>query len=475
MRKNSSPSHRLAASLTSTLVFALVVLAVVGGCTSDSANPVGADLQETSIDVTLAELTEDQFEDFGVLAVQDPDVPLDETEVLYLGTSDTEQSAILVDYDFSFLDHPDNEELLPFLTRENISSVKIQLIMLEWYTPWRGGSSPSDPGYIPPVVKEWPGAPKYLDVHQLVAPYDTLSYPGAEPQYIPNPISKPRDEPYTDSLVWIECEKMIVLEWLENRAEVGIIIREGTGSTPGILGFTSKEMKHGGSTLPQEHEDVTLGVALIIGLYEQPDSWPSGQQFLTVSPLADVSTWHELQDPYTDPDEGVMVRTHLRSYPMLRFNLDSLPPNARINRANLVVYNDTSRSEGHRTVLTCSELPPAFAPPGVTNIDLGDFEPEIYFLHGSGSWQPEHLSEHELKFNVTTSIQRYVNSVYEGERGFLLAAGEFFFASFNSNPDPDFWFTKWIFFGAAADSALRPRLEISYTLLDELSDPEGTR
>ena len=474
MRKNSSSSHRLATSLASTLVSALLTLAVVGGCSSDSANPVGADLQETSIDVTLAELTLEEIQDFGVLAVQDPDVPLDETEVLYFGTSDTEESAILTNYDFSFLDHPDNEELLPFLTRANIVSTRFQLIMLEWYTPWRGGPSPSDPDYIPPLVKEWPGAPKYFDVHELTAPYDTLSYPGAEPQYDSTPISERPDEPSANSPIWVDCDKSTVLEWIETRAKVGIIVREGSGSTPGIVGFASKEMRHGGSTLPLEHEDVTLGVALLINLAEQPESWPSGQQALVVEPVADVSTWHRLQDPYIDVDEGVMVRTHLRSYPMIRFNLDALPTNARINRANLVVHNDTSRSEGHRTVLTCSELPPAFAPPGVVTIDLGDLEPEIYFLHGLGSGQPEHLTEHELSFNVTSSIQRYVNSVYEGDRGFLLAAGEFFFTGFNSNPDPDFWFTKWIFYGAAADSNLRPRLDISYTLIDELSHPEGT-
>ena len=98
MRKNSRSSYRLASSLASTLVLTLLTLAVIGGCSSDSANPVGADLQETSIDVTLTELTLAEIQDFGVLAVQDPDVPLDETEVLYFGISDTEESAILANY-----------------------------------------------------------------------------------------------------------------------------------------------------------------------------------------------------------------------------------------------------------------------------------------------------------------------------------------------------------------------------------------
>ena len=93
-------------------------------------------------------------------------------------------------------------------------------------------------------------------------------------------------------------------------------------------------------------------------------------------------------------------------------------------------------------------------------------------MSGNGRWEPEHKSEHELRLNVTSSVQRFVNGAYEGDRGFVICAGEYFFPGFNSNPDPDFWFTKWIFFGTDADADLRPRLEISYTRDSELDPPE---
>lgn len=474
MPKLPRPHPRLAALATTAAAATLLLLALASGCTSDTSNPLGAGLAETVIDTVLAPLAIDQVTDFGVLAVSDPRVPLDQTEVLYIGSTGTEQSSILVNYDFSVLDHPDSAYLLPFLAEDNIASAEIRLYMLTWYTPWRGGASPGDEDFVEPVVKLWPGSAKYYDVHELDAPFDTLSYPGPEPSYTSATINEIGNEPQKDGPVVIGCVVEPIAAWLAARREVGVIIREGSGSEPGLLGFASKEMVHGGSTLPQLNAGVTLGAALRLRLINTPDSWVSDRQYAIFGPSADVPTWHQLQQPYTNPAEGVMVRTHLRSYPLIRFALGALPPNVRINRANLVVVNDTLRSEGHRTVLTCSEIRPDFAPPGETTVLLRDLEPEINFMAGNGTWEPEHKTDHELTFNVTASIQRFVNGAYEGERGFVIAAGEYFFPGFNSNPDPDFWFTKWIFFGVDAEPDLRPRLEISYTRLDELDPPEVT-
>ncbi len=447
-----------------------VLLALGGGCTSDAPNQVGAELAETEIDTTLRALTEDQIVHYGVLDIAEAGAPLDATEVLYFGSNGTEATSILANYDFSVLAHPDSAYLLPYLTAENIRSVKVDLIMLDWYSPFHGAATDTSDSTYVPIVKDWYGAAKYYDVHELLAPFDTLTYPAAEPPFATGRLNATTELLGTSGLIEIDCVPDRFVTWIAQRARVGIIIREGIGSQPGLLGFASKEMVHGGSTLPTLNAQVELGPALIIGLETTPDSWSADRQALVIGPAADVTTWHQIEDPSTDPDQAVMVRTHLRSYPVIRFDLGNLPPNVRINRANLVVVNDTTRSIGHRTVLTCSEIPPEFAPPGRTTVGLADLEPEIYFLYGNGTWEPTHLTEHELKFNVTASIQRRVNDAYEGDRGFLLAAGEYFFPGFNSDPDPDFWFTKWVFFGAAADSALRPRLEISYTRLGELDD-----
>jgi hypothetical protein len=453
----------------------LAALTVGGGCTSEDPNPVGVDLRETSIDSSLVSLRASSVVGYGVLDVTDPDVPHDQTEVLYLGNNATESSSILASYDFTVLDHPDSAYLLPYVTVENVVAVDIVLYMLTWYEPYRGLDPPDpDDETYDPVVRPWLGAQKYYDVHALVAPLDTLRYPDDEPAYEGALLSLPASEPEPASgPIFIDLSAGLVVERLLTRDPLGVIIREGTGSDPGILGFASKEMVHGGSTLPTLNAQVVLGPALRLRLDQTPDEWASDRQYLILGPVADVCTWHRVEPVSTDPSDAIMVRTHLRSYPAVSFDLSALPPDVRVNRAQLVVVNDTTRSYGHRTVLTCSELPVEFAPGGRTTVGLDDFAPEVFLLDGNGTWEPEHLSEIELRFDVTQSIQRAINGAYEGERAFLLAAGEYFFPGWNADPDPDFWFTKWVFHGTGAAAELQPRLEISYSRLDELSDPEA--
>ncbi len=451
----------------------LVLLAcgLAGGCGSDDPNPVGVGLGETGIDTVLWSLTRAQIAHLGVFDIADPAAPLDQADVVYLGSTGPDASSILANYDFSVFDHPDSAYLLPFLEPSNISEVDIALYMLTWYSPHHGGSAPDPDDPDASLLKPWGGARKFYDVHALVAPFDTLSSPGPEPAFAPQLLSLTTTEPAAASgTIFVRVNPTPFITWLQARQHVGVIIREGQGSEPGLLGFASKEMRYGGSTLPTLAAQTVLGPALRLRLLETPDAWPSSRRYLVLRPAADASTWHQLEDPITDPDQGLMVRTHLRSYPVVRFDLAGLPPNIRINRANLVVVNDTSRSLGHRTVLTCSEIRADFVPDGRTTIALDDLAPEIFLLAGNGSWEPEHRSEHEFTFNVTSLLQRTVNGAYDGDRAFLLATGERIFSGWQSTPGPGFWFTKWVFFGAAAAPELRPRLEISYTRIADLDD-----
>ncbi len=452
------------------LLAMLLALALAAGCSSEDANPVGANLAETAIDSALVALTASAVTDFGVLDVVDPDVPHDETEVLYLGSQGPEASSILASYDFTVLDHPDSAYLLPFLTEENIVAADIILYLLTWYEPDRGVDIP-DSGFTP-VVEPWPGSRKFYEVHALTAPLDTLAYPAGEPGFDSALLNRGAPElADANGPIFVSLSPGPVVERLLARERLDVIIREGAGSEPGLLGFASKEMAHGGSTLPLLNAQVVLGPALRLRPEVVPEEWSSDRQYLILGPRADVSTFHQLEQTSTDPAAAAMVRTHRRSYPAIRFDLAGLPANVRINRAHLVVVNDTSRSYGHRTVLACSEVPVDFVPDGRTTVSLDDIAPEVFLLDGNGSWQPEHLSEHTLRFDVTQSLQRGINGAFSGERSFLLTAGEYFLPGWNSDPDPDFWFTKWVFHGTAAAPELRPRLEISYTRLDELTDP----
>ncbi len=464
----SSPRRRQA--VVACLPLVLLALALGGGCGGEDPNPVGAGLGETTIDTTLQALTRSRIAHLGVLDIVEPGSPLDGTEVLYLGSTGPDASSILINYDFTVFDHPDSSYLLPFLTEANIEGVEIILYLLTWFEPNRGQAQPDTGSAGDALLKPWPGSRKFYDVYALPAPFDTLSYPGPEPAVDPqSALNQGRELASARGPISVPCRPEPFLDWIRERRRVGVLIREGPGSDPGLLGFASKEMRHGGSTLPTLAAQTVLGPALRLRLRDQPLQWDAGRRNLVLGPAADNSTWHQLEEPSTDPDAGIMVRTHLRSYPVLRFDLSGLPRDVRINRANLVVVNDTSRSLGHKSVLTCSEIPAAFAPSGRTTVNLADIEPEIFFLFGNGTWEPEHLTEHELAFNVTASVQRYVNGAYAGDRGFLLAAGESVFPGWRSDPKPDFWFTKWMFHGAQAAAELRPRLEISYTLLSELS------
>ena len=144
-----------ARGLASGLSLGALALALLGGCNSDTPNGVGADLAGTVIDTTLCALTEDRVTDYGVLDIAEAGSPLDQDEVLYLGTTAWTPARSVANYDFSVLDHPDSASCLPYLTADNIVSVKLILIMLTWYSPGHGDTVITD---STAVIKPWFGA-----------------------------------------------------------------------------------------------------------------------------------------------------------------------------------------------------------------------------------------------------------------------------------------------------------------------------
>lgn len=461
---------------------ALAWLVFMAGCTSEDPNLVGVGLGEVSIDESMLVFAAESLPSIGIFDIIEPAWPYEGSDVLYLGGTDRgDRSSILANYDFSVFDHPDSSYLLPFITVANVDSVEILLYMLTWYEPYRGFEAPAPGEDYPYLFKPWPGARKYYEVRALHEPFNVQAFPGPPPAPVGgilDMLNLSMDLAPNRGTIRLPCQRAHFIDAIQERRHIGIKIRDGLGpggetGDPGVLGFASKEMRYAGSTLPTLGAQTVLGPALRLRLRTRPPQWVAGREWLVIEPSADVSTWHELEEPYTDPDDGIMVRTHLRSYPVLSFDLSGLPANIRINRANLVVVNDTTRSMGRQSILTCSEIPRSFVPPGRTTIDLADLEPVVSLLFGNGNWDPEHLTEHVLSFNVTSTLQRYVNDAQDGEQGFLLAAGEYIFPGWRSTPKPDFWFTKWVFHGSSAAPELRPRLEISYTRLDELTGAEG--
>lgn len=446
-----------------------LALGLGAGCTSDDPNGVGAGLTDIGLDSLLVAVTLTQPDHYGALEVTNEAEPLDEREVLYLGADGNDASSILVTFDFSKLPYDLWTEDL--LREDNISSVLLQLQLLEWYSP-NHGADPLDEDSRP--ERYWTGAQKNYDVHILAAPLDTLGYPGPEPAYSPSTVNLVQPREPANGPIFVDLSKATVAGWLAARVPVSLIIREGAGSEPGLLGIASKEMVHGGSTLPRLRPGASLGPTLIIDTVEYPASLPDSLSNLVVRPVADVSTWHALEEPPASAADGILFRTHLREYPALGFDLADLamlPRNVRINRAELTLVTDPARLAGPTHVMVASEVAPEFAPPGVTAVPLADLEPALYVVGGRSGLNPEDEESDTIAIDVTSSVQRYLNGAYEGRRVFLLTEGESFLTGWRANPAPDFWFRRRWFFGTEdADPARRPRLKIVYSRETELDE-----
>lgn len=441
-----------------------LALALGAGCTSDDPNRVGDGLTDIGLDSALVAVTLGVPSSYGALDVTNGARPLDEQEVLYLGADDGDASSILVTFDFSTL--PDDLWTEDLLQLDNIETVQLRLQMLTWYFRNHGATSPDS---LP--SRFWPGVRKMYKVYRLAAPVDTLSYPGPEPTF-GFPVDVEPDELYaSNGPVYITLDREVAAGWIAEQQRVSLLIRESDASEPGLQGFASKEMTHGGSTLPESYAADSVGPTLVVNTTLVPDTEIPDPN-LVIKPVADVSTWHALEDPPAIAD-GILFRTHLRSYPALGFDLAALPPNVRVNRAELTLVTDTTRVSGPSHVMVASEILPEFAPPGVTSVVLADLEPAIFVVNGRSGLNPEDDASDIIAIDVTSSVQRFLNHAYDGERAFLLTEGESFMTGWRTNPSPDFWFRRRVFYGTAdPDSSHRPRLKVVYSRQDELSEEQ---
>jgi len=423
---------------------------LAAGCTSDSPGLVGTGLVTAHIDSVLVPLGITTVEQYMGKNVSQVDIPVPRQEVLYLGEQGGTSSSILINYDFRGIFTP--EIPAEAYTFENIVSVDLRLLMLEYYSNLNtdaGGEG-----------DETRALGKYYEVFQLDAPFDSTAYPGPVPPHDPTDLNiAPGLE--ESSYLTLPLPVSFFLGWVANDTLQGLMVGEGNGSTDGLIGFSARDMKHGGSALPPVNADIVPGPALLVKFLD-PDTT------LVIPPVADTSTFDTIAEAPATPDDGFMMRTCLRSYPILRFDMSSLPDNISVNRAVLYVVNDTSTSFGNLEAIVVSEYHMDwFGVPG-DSIPLADLDDVTYNISGMSSLDP--TSETVLQFNVTTAVQRIVNDVYEGERGFILTAGEDFFPNYDlSAVDPDFFLTQFNFFGTAAADSLRPQLRITYSSIDELT------
>lgn len=444
---------------------------LIGGCTSDPTNLVGAGLIDNRIDSTLVSVEVTTIEAFSGIRVDNATIPLTEQETLYLGTETDTRAAFLVNFDFGAID---SEQFPPELfVPDSIATVKLSLVKLLPYKATTTTTDINDDGdTITTIVPTGQPLELIYQVNELLEPFDPLQYedyPASLPAF--DPLSAIAE---TTPVAGTEPSFNLILDdflrWVQAGTKVGFLVRLSGQSDPGLVGFASGEL-----TTFSEIPDLAVGS--VVGPQIKVN-FEDRELNLQIPPADDTSVFSEVDPVATTlvaADDGFTLRTGLRSYPALRFDLGALPPNALINRAVLSVTNDTSTSYGPEFSVLVSEIvadvmdEADLQMPVTTVLDSA----KVYPLTYRSNLRAE--VDFEIEFDITTGIRRAVNRVNETERGLLLSGVEdkSIFPFGNLPPDltePDFYYRQLNFLGLAdADPAHRPRLKIWYSVVDELS------
>ncbi len=430
-------------------LFSLATAWQMTGCTSDIPNEVGTGLVNSQIDVVLEPLALEEIELYTAKNISDDEVSLLEQEVLYFGDQDGNSSSILLNYDFSDIfteEFPDTA-----WTIEHITKVELRLVRLKAF----GGTLPGEEDDEDEIVVE-----KYYQVFELDEPFDGANYPGSVPAHgLLN-----LNTAYGTNLAAAEPRMVFtesrLVSWVEAAQVQGLIISDGPESSTGLIGFASLDLTHP-NELELIHVDPGAFPVIIV-------DFDFTEEVAFIAPSADISTFHDLKPAPLDPADGMMLRTCLRTYPMLRFDFSSLPENIFVNRAVLSVTNNISTSFGQLESIVVSEIDVnLFGVPG-DSMPLANLDGATYTISGMTSLDP--VTQELMEFAVTSAVQRIVNNVYEGERAFILTAGENIFPTYNFTPvSPDFYFNQFDFYGLAAADTLRPKLKITYSSIDDLT------
>lgn len=323
----------------------------------------------------------------------------------------------------------------------------------------------SGDGYSPSAESNAKNVPVeiYYEARELATAFDSLTYavyPGAHPpmtsetinrdSYVGNASTKPR----------IQIFETAFLEWLQDADIVGLVVSLGEETGSGLVGFAARVM-----LAYREIEPTAVGS--IVGpriIVEFEDS-----RRLILPPISDTSTFHEVPSLEKDVTGGIIVRTCLRSYPVLTFDLAGVPNDGRIDRATLHLTSDGSRSFGPPQALIAGELHGEQLPAGATVASVDQLAAAIHAHSGASDLDPGALGHFAL--DVSTQVKGIASADGGTSRALVLTGNE---TALSSGPvvalDPGFYLSAFRFFGSAAEDSLRPWIEITYRARLESSE-----
>ena len=169
------------------LMSALAVLLIlsVAGCTSDEPNLVGTGLVTDHVDTVLFPLGVEEVSRYSALKVENPDIPVHEQELVYLGEQGGTKSSIMANFDFSFSSETVPRDTVAFpdslFTLENIKTVKFSLVKPTYHKAFLDDPDGS------PDRNNPTGQPVdlfYL-LKQLESPFDPADYVGWGENVVP--------------------------------------------------------------------------------------------------------------------------------------------------------------------------------------------------------------------------------------------------------------------------------------------------
>lgn len=467
------PARRRRLLLPVVIVLAWSVILLAGGCTSDPANLVGAGQVDNQIDTTLALIEVSALESFAGLQVEDQSQRIPDLETLYMGTAKNTKASFIVNFDFSDIFSEEFPEEL--FTLENIKTVKINLTK---FLPYKAAGDSivvnPDTGDTTTVsVSTGQPLDLYYFVNELIEPFDPLDYESAPkdlPPFDPTIINLDFQLPNTAMEPSLKLTVSDFLRWVDEGTKIGLVFRLGDLSDPGLVGYASSELTTFSEVPP-----------LAVGTIPGPDivvDFASEEVNLQVAPSEDTTVFEEVDTvPGTAAAaaDSFVLRTGLRAYPAIRFDLSALPTNALINKAVLSVVNDTSTSYGPEFSVMISEITASTmdTPPVPFDVATIADSTRVYPLSFRSNLRAK--QDFVIEFDITTGIRRAVNRVNEEPRGFLLSGVEdkFIFPFGNLPPDltgPSFYYRQLNLLGF--DDPVpehRPRLRIWYSVIDELS------